>query len=59
MIRNGHRREAIPHYTRRQIALFHGEAMALEAAARADRIEDIGAAFSEESARLCDLLRGN
>lgn len=44
-------------YTRRQIALFHREALALEQAGRADRIEDINAAFSKDGARLVKALR--
>ncbi len=46
-------------YTRRQIALFHREAMALEQSDRADRIEDIAAAFSKGGAKLTRLLRGD
>jgi len=46
-------------YTRRQIALFHREAEALEQDGRADRIEDIAAAFSKNSGKLVKLLRGN
>ncbi len=46
------------HYTRRQIGLFHREAQGLEDAGRADRIEDIAAAFSKSSGRLVEALRG-
>lgn len=59
MIRHGHRQADILKYTRRQIALFHREAQALEQAGRADRIEDIAAAFSKSSGRLTRLLRGD
>lgn len=49
----------LPHYTRRQLALYNRYALAAEAAARADRIEDTLAAFQGKGLRRhIDTLRG-
>ncbi|EGV50166.1 hypothetical protein [endosymbiont of Tevnia jerichonana] len=57
LIRHGHQREQLPHYTRRQLELYFRQAERQEAADRAGRIVDIRAALSKEGDRLIKALR--